>query len=266
MNDAIQNRRLGTRETVLSKDTPSIESLSGSLFKYSNAVRYGVSTATKQSILGTGMDYNTAMTQFHAILKRKHIHENDLRQQKRVYETYRREGKQYSDMTAAVESEIQGTKDEIEILKLELQKARVRREEKVQMEAKCKEINKYPSRKALEKSIDIVSNKIASIRQELDEAARENALVVKNSKAFFKTFTKLVDQLELTNFSYLQAQRLERKNSAIEGGDDEDEDIDDEDKGGKDNERYEGNITGKKRPRGKEGATSSAVDNGEISE
>ena len=69
MNDAIQNRRLGTRETVLSKDTPSIESLSGSLFKYSNAVRYGVSTATKQSILGTGMDYNTAMTQFDAILK-----------------------------------------------------------------------------------------------------------------------------------------------------------------------------------------------------
>ena len=38
---------------------------------------------------------------------------------------------------------------------------------------------------------------------------------------------------------------MERKNSAIEGGDDEDEDIDDEDKGGKDNERYEGNITGK---------------------
>ena len=70
----------------------------------------------------------------------------------------------------------------------------------------------------------------------------------------------------MTNFSYLQAQRLERKNSAIEGGDDEDEDIDDEDKGGKDNERYEGNITGKKRPRGKESATSSAVENEEISE
>ena len=57
---------------------------------------------------------------------------------------------------------------------------------------------------------------------------------------------------------------MERKNSAIEGGDDEDEDIDDEDKGGKDNERYEGNITGKKRARGKESAISSAVENGKF--
>ena len=89
-------------------------------------------------------------------------------------------------MTAAVESEIQGTKDEIEILKLELQKARVRREEKVQMEAKCKEINKYPSRKALEKSIDIVSNKIASIRQELDEAARGKRPSSKELESIFQ--------------------------------------------------------------------------------
>ena len=60
MNNITQNKRLATRETVLSKSEHSIHSLANILFKYTIAVN---NNKKKNTVLATNIDENTATTQ-----------------------------------------------------------------------------------------------------------------------------------------------------------------------------------------------------------
>ena len=150
MNDRIQNKRLATRETVLSKDTPSIQTLANLLFKYSVAINNSNTT-----VLATKVNSDTATIHYNALLKEIHKHQVEIKQAKRIYDLCQKEQERYKRLTLTIKDDMNKTKTEIENLKKELIQARARREGKLQMEAKCKEINQFTTRKELEKSIHI---------------------------------------------------------------------------------------------------------------
>ena len=249
MNNITQNKRLATRETVLSKSEHSIHSLANILFKYTIAVN---NNKKKNTVLATNIDENTATTHFHTLLKEIYKHQVDAQQANRIYETCQTEQARYKNLTSTIEDDMMKTKKKIENLKKELVKARARREEKMQMEAKCKEINSYTSRIELETSIETMEKKRADMEQEEKDVAKEKANVLKESKAFFTTFEKLVKQLNLSEYVEKQMKLIVKDN-----GDDDDDDDDDDDNE-KEGGRRDNKITGKKHDRDNNGGNSSS--------
>ena len=132
MNDETLNKRLDARASVLGSDTPSLDTLCRVFMDFQTAAKKWKSQA--ETADNDKLSLNNTKKAHSALVKEVMKHQYDVEKASRTLLRCRKESKYYTDLTETTEGELESTKKEIDALKIKLQEARDRREEKIEYE------------------------------------------------------------------------------------------------------------------------------------
>jgi chromosome segregation ATPase len=206
MNDETLNRRLDSRASVFGADTPSVDTLCKVFLDFQAASKKWRSGANSSK---TGeVDINSTKRAHSALVKEILRHQHDIEKANKTLLRCRKESKYYADLTENTHTEMSNTQKEIDVLKVKLQEARKRREEKIEYEKKCRIINQYPSRERLNEQIGGLKQKLLSVQKETEEANKNLQSCLAKSKAFFKAYHELGKEFGISEYIVQQENAL----------------------------------------------------------
>ena len=130
MNDETLNKRLDARASVLGTDTPSLDTLCRVFMDFQTAANKWKSQQETSDNYTASL--NNTKKAHSALVKEIMKHQYDVEKASKTLIRCRKESKYYTDLTETTEGELASTKKEIDVLKIKLQEARNRREEKIE--------------------------------------------------------------------------------------------------------------------------------------